>query len=216
MFRRLKQNIKEKTGRATTTKFTPEQDQAIAFSDQSKKCVEDIAKAVDNMGARWKGGGMTATEEIGDPASVISGKLPKEKYGIVMRSIFDTQTEVGRMERRMQETLHTTYAEGVFKLWLKTENAKARQIVSTLKQRRLDKDACNSAFTSKATPERQAQMEQADKNFEEAVSTADSEFANFPSYQQNHAKAIKQMAEALAKHYGECADVTGKHLGKAK
>uniref|UniRef100_A0A1I7ZHG4 BAR domain-containing protein n=1 Tax=Steinernema glaseri TaxID=37863 RepID=A0A1I7ZHG4_9BILA len=216
MFRRLKQNIKEKTGRATATKLTPEQDQSISYNENSRKQVEEIAKALDQLSQRWRGGGLTPTEEIGDPANVLSGKLPKGKYGAALRVIHEMQTEIGRLERRANDELLQNYVEGTFKAWLKGENQKAHQIINELKTRRVDKDACSSAYTSKATPERQQQMEQANARFEEQLAIADAEFANFPTQQQNHARAIGKMAQMLAKHYDECQKVAEKHAEKVK
>ncbi|KAK0414342.1 hypothetical protein QR680_007275 [Steinernema hermaphroditum] len=214
MFRRLKQNIKEKTGRATVTKYTPEQDQAIALCEVSRKCVDDIQKAVDQIGQRWRSGGLTPTEEIGDPANVLSAKLPKGKYGQALRVVYELQTEIGRLERRASDELSKTYIEGTFKAWLNGENQKGRQIINELKTRRVDKDACISAHTSKPTPERQSQMETANARFDEYLAVADMEFANFPTYQKNHARAIKNMAEMLANHYDECNKAAEKHAIK--
>uniref|UniRef100_A0A1I8A9S6 Uncharacterized protein n=1 Tax=Steinernema glaseri TaxID=37863 RepID=A0A1I8A9S6_9BILA len=63
------------------------------------------------------------------------------------------RTDIGRLERCANDEMMQNYVDDTIKARLKGESQKERQIINELKTRRVDKDACSSAYTSKTTTE---------------------------------------------------------------
>ncbi|VDK49370.1 unnamed protein product [Anisakis simplex] len=193
MFRRLKQNIMVKTGRASQTAFPPEVDKGISFCEASKKDVNNILKSVQSMVASFSGRGLS----------------PHETFGGAMKEANSTFAELGRVERKSYDDSLNQFVNGFAKDWLKNGVAKQLDDISELKKRRLEKDACaTSANNHPNDQERASKSAEAEQEYNNQLAVVEEDLKTIQSHCEKTVNEAKELMDLLASHYEKAYKTT--------
>ncbi|GMR54379.1 hypothetical protein PMAYCL1PPCAC_24574, partial [Pristionchus mayeri] len=200
MFRRMKQNLAEKVGRATVTTSLPaEVERGIKQTEVWKKRHAEMIKDYE------------AVRRISNPNKHDEVANLLAKLGT---NLAGSETSAGKAEalERACSKIEQKVAELIQKEWGasmrdfdKVKFKEFQECVSAVNRTRLDKDGCASALQSKDTPSRREKSTAADATFAAQIEAARALFATIPTLE---AEQAANLLGTLMKHgglYGEGA-----------
>uniref|UniRef100_A0A915C0N3 BAR domain-containing protein n=2 Tax=Parascaris univalens TaxID=6257 RepID=A0A915C0N3_PARUN len=215
MFRRLKQNLMVRAGRASQTSFPPEVDKGIVFCEHSKKDMNNISKSVEAMLSCFKTHGLSPHETIGEQCSQIGSKAVTSSIGGAMKEVHSTYTELGRIERKSYDESSSQFIDGFAKDWMRNGVGKQLDDISELKKRRLEKDACaTSANNHPDDQERANRSAAADQEYNSQLAVVQEDLRQLSAHYEKTAREVKSLMKMLADHYDKAYNTT--HTGAAK
>ncbi|VDM44714.1 unnamed protein product [Toxocara canis] len=209
MFRRLKQNLMVKAGRASQTAFPPEVDKGIVFCEASKKDMNNLTKSVQAMLSCFKTHGLSPHESVGEECNQLGSKAIKPSFGGVMKEAHSTYAELGRIERKFFDESSSHFIDGFAKDWLKNGVGKQLDDINELKKRRLEKDACaTSANNHPDDPDRASRSATAEQEYNSQLAVVEEDLKALQAHYAKTANEAKELMNSLASYYGKAYDTT--------
>ncbi|CAI5440620.1 unnamed protein product [Caenorhabditis angaria] len=192
MFGRLKQKVKEKTGRAQATQLPDDVSQISEFYKGFPNRLKHLASGFNDLDSMLKA---KHRHEMAEALSWVS-EANKE---------LDVKGCVEfHKKRAMQE------GELMGKISMETEKLKSyqnqeckqhSQAVSNLNKWRLNMDSANGAFESNQSDQNKLKVDNATREYEEACNRIRELYKNIPSEEETHQKIVTTLCQNIAAHY---------------
>ncbi|GMT29201.1 hypothetical protein PFISCL1PPCAC_20498, partial [Pristionchus fissidentatus] len=198
MFRRMKQNLAEKVGKATVTTSLP------AEADKGIKQVEIWRKRHGEMQRDYENCRRISNPNKHDDVANLLSKL-----GSNLAETAANTTKASELERACSKTEQKA-AELIQKDWGqkmrdfdKVKFKEMQDCITGVNRTRLDKDGCASAAQSKDTPSRRERSTAADAAFAAQIEAAKALFATIPTLEAEQAAIILDAVNRHGAMYGE-------------